>query len=383
MLIISIVLAMALFLRFKFVLTVNHPPLAGDAFNYDVMVKQFLDKGFLGYMSQKPNAYVTPGYPLFLSLVYTVFGYREASPLLQVRLVQSVLGAFTCLIIYFIGKSLKNRKVGIFAAFACAVYPVFVWSPSLILTETLYTFLFLIYLYLQIKVPESKSGIIKIVCGLVFAAASMVRPALFPLLIIPYIYQYYKTKNKEVIRSFFVTASGAVLLMLPWWIRNAVTLKKLVFLATQTGNPFLGGVFPYYQDMNFTSTSSGDQLREGLKIVMKGFISKPLLYLKWFTIGKFNLIFGDMWYFPPSGSDFLVSLKLFHYVVVVTGWIGVVFSFIKKRFEIIALFVSALTLIQLVFIPEARYAYSIIPLLMILMAYVIDYLFFDSEEIGG
>lgn len=376
-------LAIALFLRFRFVLTVNHPPLAGDAFNYDVMVKQFLDKGFLGYMSQEPNAYVTPGYPLFLSFVYSIFGYKETSPLLQVRLIQSAIGVLTCLIAYFIGKSIKNRKVGIIAAFVCAIYPVFVWSPSLILTETLYTFLFLIYLYMQIRVLKSESNIIKALCGLVFAAASMVRPALFPLLIIPYIYMYLKTKNKEALRAFFITASGSVLLMLPWWVRNAVTLKKFIFLATQTGNPFLGGVFPYYQDVNFISSSSNEQLREGLKIVLKGFISKPLLNLKWFTIGKFNLIFGDMWYFPPSGSDFLVSLRLFHYMVVVTGWMGAVFSLVKGKLEIISLFAIALTLIQLAFIPEARYAYSIIPLLMILMAYVIDYLFFSSGEIGS
>lgn len=44
------------------------------------MARQFLDKGFLGYMSSRPNAYITPGYPLFLALIYKLYGYAQGVP---------------------------------------------------------------------------------------------------------------------------------------------------------------------------------------------------------------------------------------------------------------------------------------------------------------
>ena len=38
------------------------------------MAKNFLENGFLGYgigeIAKEPNAYITPGYPLFLSFIY-------------------------------------------------------------------------------------------------------------------------------------------------------------------------------------------------------------------------------------------------------------------------------------------------------------------------
>ena len=43
---------------------VIHP--TRDAAQYEITVKQLIDRGVYGYDSTKPNAYVSPGYPLFL-----------------------------------------------------------------------------------------------------------------------------------------------------------------------------------------------------------------------------------------------------------------------------------------------------------------------------
>lgn len=378
---ISLIILVALLFRLKFVFGMEHSSLVTDAYNYDIMTRQFLDKGFLGYMSDKPGAYITPGYPFFLSLIYLIFGYKTGSPIMQVRVVQSLFGAFTCLIVYFIGKKAKNKTVGFIAAAAYAIYPTFAWSPSLILTETIYNFFFLLYIYFQVKILETKSRLSSFVCGLIFAIAVMIRPLIFPLLIIPFAYHYVVTKDKRVVRIFIYTAIGVLLVMLPWWIRNMAVLEKFILLATQTGNPFIAGMFPYFDKIDITHYNVKNQIAEGLRMLFEGLRTQPLLYIKWFTIGKLNFIFGYSWFYPEKGFTFLSSIWLLHFVIIVLGWLGVLFSMIKGRLRVIALFAIILTLFQLLFVPEARYAYSIMPLLMILMAYTVEYLFFSSREV--
>jgi hypothetical protein len=75
------------------------------------------------------------------------------------------------------------------------------------------------------------------------------------------------------------------------------------------------------------------------------------------------------------------SFILFHFLVIICGWVGTLFCIIKNKLRIISIFAILLTLMQLMFVPEARYAYSIIPLLMIMMAYLLNYIFFDSKEL--
>jgi len=375
---IVLVFIFALLIRLNFVFNMNHPELVTDAYNYDVMTKQFLDKGFLGYLSDEPNAVITPGFPLFLSIIYSIFGYENGSPLTQVRVIQSILGSLTCILMYLIGKKIKNRKVGLITAISYAIYPAFAWSNSLILTETLYNFLFFLYFYVQLIVLDKKTPVLSVICGILFAAAVLVRPLVFPLLVVPFIYDYIIHKDKRIIKSFLFTAAGTLLLMIPWWIRNIVTLNKFILLATQTGNPLIAGAFPYYS-ADISKYNVENQFLSGIKYIMEGFITQPLLYLKWFTIGKFNYIFGTAWFHPPEDFTFLRSLWLFHYVIISLGWLGVVFSIIKNRHVLISIFIILLTGLQLLFVPEWRYAYSIIPFLMLLMASLIDYILWSSK----
>lgn len=379
--VVIILIVFALLLRFKFVFGMNHPPLLTDAHNYDVMAKQLLDKNVFGYMTDKSSAYVTPGYPFFLAAIYYVFGNGEASPLLQVRVVQAILGALTCFIVYLIGKRLKNVTVGLIAGFAYAIYPTFAWSPSLILTETIYNFFFMLYIYLQVRIFETKSFKLSFLCGFIFAIAIMIRPVMFPLLVVPFIYHYIVSKDKSTIRIFLYTGIGVLVVMIPWWIRNIIVLHKFIFLATQTGNPFIAGITPYYAKIDISHYYAKNGMLEGSRMLFKGLETQPFLYIKWFTIGKLNYMFGNMWFSPVKGFTFMNSFKLFHFLVIVIGWVGVLFCLVKNRLRIISIFAILLTLMQLMFVPEARYAYSIMPLLMITMAYLLNYLFFDSQEL--
>lgn len=369
------IIALGLLLRINFVFG-PQLSLSPDAINYDAMVKQFLSKGFLGYLSSEPNAYVMPVYPLFLSIIYSIFGFTPESPLFMVRIIQALIGTASILLVYLIGKEILNNRVGLISAILFAIYPPFSESVTLILTEVLYTFFFLLYLLIQLKALKSPSPVLNTLSGVLMALAILIRPTLLPLFALPYIYQYIVTRDKKVFRSFGYLVLGITITMLPWWIRNYLTLGKFILLSTGSGNPLFAGAFPNLDFSNMKYVPPSEQFNEGIRLIINGFLTQPLTYIKWYTLGKFWVIFNRPWY----QSQALQSIIYLHHVIVVLGFTGTVLAMISKQVRLIALFVILLTGLQLIFIPNPRYAYSIIPLLIVLAAHVIDRLFFRNDE---
>ncbi|MGE5654422.1 MAG: glycosyltransferase family 39 protein [Bacillota bacterium] len=382
LLIVGAIFALALYLRLFFVNNINHLPLkdySADAFNYDVMVRQFLDKGFLGYLSAKPNAYITPGYPLFLAAIYKAVGYQPESPLQTVRLIQAIIAAVTVPLMYLVGKAVKNVRVGILAALLAAVYPPFVWAPTILLTETLGTFFLVLYLYTQLTALSKEKPLYHLINGVVFGLGLLVRPATAPVIIFPYLIYWWRTRDLcSTIKGLAWTVGGVIIIMLPWWVRNVLTMHKLIFLATQTWNPMLGGAFPYFEGMY--PLPKVESTTDVLKFILQGFLKQPALYLKWFTIGKFNIIFERMWFDLAPKYPYLRNLVLIHPLIVSVGWLGVLSALRHREIQIPAILAFLMTGIQLMFIPVNRYAFGIMPMLMVTTAFVAEVLLFGDAS---
>lgn len=362
------------FLRFEFATQHVSSIFSPDEINYDKMARQFLDKGFLGYLSDKPNAAVTPGYPLFLSSVYKTFGYKEGSPFTAVRIIQALFGTASIFLIYLIGAKTINARVGLFSAALYAIYPPFNQSVSFILTEVLYTFFFLLYFWFQIKALESDGIWINIGAGLIFGTAVLIRPALFPLFIVPFVYDWVIKRDKKVIKNFAYTLTAVVLIMIPWWIRNYIVLGNVVLLSSGSANPLYAGAFPYMKGLKYIPDEK--QFRAAVDTIVNGFLTQPLLYLRWFTVGKLTVIFQKPWF----DNAFLRPLLFLHYAILSLGSIGAIYSTLEKRLRYITVYILLLISMQLMFVPDPRYAYTIMPFIIVLTAFVIDYLFIESRK---
>lgn len=371
--VITTVIILALYLRIYAINTVQYK-MQYDTLNYHNMANQFLEKGFLGYPvwnlpQGEPNAYVTPGYPLFLSLIYKIVGDGQSVGIMAVKFVQAILGTLSVLIIYLIGKRIKSPIVGIIAAVLASIYPTFLVVTAYHLTETLYLFVFLLYLYLQIISNQKKSKLLNFITGIIFGAAVLVRPTIFPLFVVVYLFEYFINKNKKALKNMMFFIIGLVLIMLPWWIRNIVTMGEFILLCTQSGNPLIGGAYPPWLKPS-DSLATDNQMQQAITIIINGFKEHTGDYLYWFTVGKLKIIYGiqylkEMIVLP----DFM---KYVHFISLAIGSIGIIISIFKKEIRIIALYLIMLTGLQLLFIPESRYAFPIIPLFMILTGYVIE-----------
>ena len=371
---ITAVIILALCLRIHSINTIQYK-MEYDALNYHNMANQFLEKGFLGYPlwslpKDMPNAYVTPGYPLFLSLIYKIVGNGQELGIMAVKFVQAILSTLSVLIIYLIGKRIKSPIVGIIAAVMASIYPTFLVVTAYHLTETLYLFVFLLYLYLQIISNQKNSKLLNFITGIIFGAAVLVRPTVFPLFIVVYLFEYFINKNKKALKNMIFFILGLVLIMLPWWIRNIVTMGEFILLCTQSGNPLLGGAYPPW--IEHPSFSPENQTAQAIEAIINGFRYHTADYLYWFTWGKLKIIYGTQYLVGMLElPDFI---KCIHIISISLGTIGIIVSIFKKEIRLIALYLVMLTCLQLLFIPESRYAFPIMPLFMILTGYVINWL---------
>ena len=112
-----------------------------------------------------------------------------------------------------------------------------------------------------------------------------------------------------------------------------------------------------------------DQTSYGIRVILEGFQADFLLYLKWFTIGKLQVLFSNMWvsdtfHFPQL---YVYGGVILHYLTLLVAVPSLMYWLFKRNF--LAWCSSGMLAFQLLFIPTARYGTPFILLLMILGAW--------------
>jgi 4-amino-4-deoxy-L-arabinose transferase-like glycosyltransferase len=86
-----------------------------------------------------PHTFTTPIYPLFLSLVYAIFGQK---PYITI-LLQNIIGSIICVLTLKIGNKLFDEKTAFWAGLLVAFEYSSISLNELLATDTLFTFLFM------------------------------------------------------------------------------------------------------------------------------------------------------------------------------------------------------------------------------------------------
>ncbi|MBD3235524.1 MAG: hypothetical protein GF330_02335, partial [Candidatus Eisenbacteria bacterium] len=149
-----LVLALALLLRLVFVLTLGDAPLWHDAREYDALARELLASGQYRLDDGTPTAFWPPGYPGFLA---TIYGLVFAQPL-AARLLQGVLGALTCWLLYGIARQLADRRVALLSALGLAIYPLLIYATGTLYPVILVTFLWAALLRLLLAARRESHG---------------------------------------------------------------------------------------------------------------------------------------------------------------------------------------------------------------------------------
>jgi tetratricopeptide (TPR) repeat protein len=172
------IFALALVARLLHVLAIRHSPfydqLLVDSVDFDARAAAILR----GSWPEPGALYQAPLYPLFLSLIYKLFGHS----LLAVRLIQSALGAGSAVLTYAIGKRCCGRAAGVAAGSTYALYAMSIHFDSEILRPSLVVFLSLWSLYLLLDAERRRAYVAWAASGFVLGLACVARPTVLAFL---------------------------------------------------------------------------------------------------------------------------------------------------------------------------------------------------------
>ncbi|NEW05368.1 glycosyltransferase family 39 protein [Paenibacillus sp. SYP-B3998] len=372
-----LLLVVGLYLRLHYVLQAQYPPLDWDQLEYTKTAIQLLNKGIYAYRDTMPNSLVTPGWPLMLAGVFCIIGYEPLEPALMViRLLNCFIALGAITFIFLLGRRLFHPITGFLAAGFATVYPSYVWSTSLILTEVPFLTAFTGMLYLQVRIIQENKGKDHLWMGLLLGICVLFRPNALPMAIIPYVFLW--TKDKQINwKPTLLAAASFAFVMLPWWIRNLLTFHEFIFIAKgEAGNPFLGGTDPYFADtIDWNHINKDHQFAEGLKRIRQGLKDNPWLWIKWMTVGKLFVFFKTMWVgpYPFSVPAWYANLlvKLHNYLITFGAFSLMAFSLRNRSIRYLTCSFFVFLSVHLVFIPVDRYLYGMLPFLMLGTAYFV------------
>jgi hypothetical protein len=196
-----------------------------------------------------PTAYYPPGYPYVLGALTwlirllpgpapTIFGIAVG--------LNVVLSVLTIAVVFELGRRLVSVPVGLAAAGALAFWPNAVIHTGLILTETLFLFLFTLMLLVALAtaaVARRPGPARMLTTGLLLGATGMVRPISFvvaPLFLL----LWWRDGARVALRRMAVVGAAALVLVLPWSVRNTVRMEAPVLISTNLGDNFCIGNNP-------------------------------------------------------------------------------------------------------------------------------------------
>ena len=176
-----------------------------------------------------------PIYPLILAGVQKGLGTN----IRYIQAAQIAIVAGTLAIFYFLARRLSGPKIGLLAAILCAIYAPLTIRAALIMSEALFVFMVLLSLYLLIAAVQDLRRGYFVAGGLALALAALTRPVvlLLPVLLVPLILVAsigrLGLKRSVAFTSLFVITY--IVVLLPWGIRNAVTLDEFTVLPSSGG----------------------------------------------------------------------------------------------------------------------------------------------------
>ena len=356
------------------------PTLYGDSVHYDASAVILLQRHYFSFWGYGPDAYVTPGYPLFLALCYRVAGVFSSSHHFAIHftvVIQAVLSAITVGLMYWTARRFLRPVWAIVGVLLWALYPPTIWSITQILTETLFMILLWLFILLFFIAMEQKNVVWWAVCGFVLGLAGLVRPTVFPLVLAALIYGLVQLRNlnslRPVINWFGANLVGFLIAVVPWWVRNLRLFHHLVLSDTEVGNPLLFGSDPnFLKDVHLgAGLSETAQKQLAIHRIEQGFLHHFWYYLHWYTIGKISYLFGTPW-FPPLSAHAPGLMHMWlntHLIWVVLGAIGLLIGLANRNMRFIGVLALFLLVIQLPFIPINRYAFPIMSMLFLGVGY--------------
>jgi tetratricopeptide (TPR) repeat protein len=185
--------------------------------------------------------YQSPLYPYFLAVLYSGFGRS----LILVYILQAILGALDCLVIYATGKEVFDRRVGIIAGLGAAIYKMFIFYQALILKTFLGLLMIDLALWLILLCGRKKIGPSPaLLAGISLGLAALVRDNVIVLIPFFGLWLFIIRRGEPLssrLRPILIWSASLLLVLGLCLARNYYAGRDWVLTTSQGGQNFYIG----------------------------------------------------------------------------------------------------------------------------------------------
>lgn len=192
-------------------------------------VQEFQDDYFYGVVPYgETTAFWEPGYPVFLAVIYKIFGNKPLFPII----VQALLWAGIIYISYLLATKIGNHRTGLISALILTFFPVSIYLSGSLMSETLFIFLLVISIYLIFKSFKSYFWWLLPVSGILFGLSFLTRS--FCIFWLPvFLFALYKFQIGHRISAIILWCIGVLIAIAPWVIRNNYAMGEPLIFPTK------------------------------------------------------------------------------------------------------------------------------------------------------
>lgn len=333
-------------------------------------------KIYRGELDPRSTLSVMPGYPIYLSLVLSIFD----NDIIKIRMLNIIW--LSILFIYYY-KFLKlfniNGRIASISLLLFTLYPGFYYNTVRLLTENIFSVIIfsgvyhIFYSNLE-KIQKNEKYLNYIYGNILLVISIYIRPHALPLfffiILLILIIKDDKefTKNKKIVLSFLIFLGPEII----WIIRNYRISEDIILLSRAGENPKIWGAIPYYLDMSSTANYSSDQLGS------MSFHSNPFVYVCWRIFGFMQYMWGDIWdEYLVHKQKYIDNFLFIHHFVLIPAIIFSPIYLFSRCIPII--FISLIpiifTLINMPYHGLPRYVWPSIPFVFITIAYGLNFLY--------
>ena len=218
------VFGLAVLVRIFFILALNNEVYYfSDARHYDAAACRLVNGE--GFDTDYTRA---PFYPVVMAGIYYLFGHS----FIFMRLFQAILGGVLCILIFLIGATVFNSRVGAVASIVAIFFPHFIFISGLLYPTLLFTVLMALTTLFILKTDLSRGVRNCILAGECAGLAALSEASMIfflPFLAI-WIVAQFKLKWTKRLIFLVMLFSTTILIMSPWLIRGYKIYGRLTLV---------------------------------------------------------------------------------------------------------------------------------------------------------
>ncbi|MEW6556608.1 MAG: glycosyltransferase family 39 protein [Elusimicrobiota bacterium] len=209
---------LALIIRTVYVLLLSQQNLSPDSYDWMAIARSIAaGNGFA-------DTWRPPGYATFLGVVFFLFGESVA----LVRIINAVLGSLTVVFVYLTGKKIFAESTGRISAVLVCFYPYLIAYTGDLLSETFYTFLIAVSLFVLLNLAEKPDFKNSLITGFLWGITSLTKSTILPFFFFSCFWLVFRTKK---IKPAFIAGMMTLLTISPWTFRNYIRYKHFILIS--------------------------------------------------------------------------------------------------------------------------------------------------------